>query len=109
MKRRGNVFYKGHLAGELGQQEDGQFVFFYHPEYMQAPSVSPVSLTLPLQKEAYVAKELFPFFCGLLAEGVLKDLQCRQLKIDETDLFGRLLKTAGSETIGAVTIEETLS
>ena len=109
MKRCGKVFYKGAFAGELGEQEDGQFIFFYHSEYMLAPSASPVSLTLPLQKDAYVAKELFPFFCGLLAEGVLKDLQCRQLKIDENDVFGRLLKTAGSEIIGAVTIEEIAS
>ena len=106
MKRRGKVFCKGRLAGELGETEEGKFVFSYNQGYLVQPSVRPVSLTLPLREEPYTADRLFPFFYGLLAEGVLKEFQCRDLKIDETDAFGRLLKTAGGETIGDVTVTE---
>ncbi|TXI79864.1 MAG: phosphatidylinositol kinase [Cupriavidus sp.] len=106
MKRRGKVFCKGALAGELGETESGEYVFAYDQAYLADPSARSVSLTLPLREEPYTAKRLFPFFAGLLAEGVLKELQCRELKIDESDAFGRLLKTAGSETIGDVTVRE---
>jgi len=106
VKRKGRVFCKGQLAGELGETDQGTFVFAYHSGYLNSPSARPVSLTLPLQQNAYTAEHLFPFFHGLLAEGVLKELQCRDLRIDEADAFGRLLKTAGSETIGDVTVTE---
>jgi len=48
---------------------------------------------------------LFSFFSGLLSEGINKDIQCRLLKIDENDDFTRLLKTAGEDTIGAITVK----
>jgi serine/threonine-protein kinase HipA len=50
--------------------------------------------------------QLFPFFYGILSEGVNKDIQCRLLKIDEQDDFTRLLETAGEDTIGAITIKK---
>jgi serine/threonine-protein kinase HipA len=52
---------------------------------------------------------LFPFFSGLLAEGNLKDLQCRLYRIDPNDDFTRLLKTTRYDVIGAVTVEEVVS
>ncbi len=106
MNRRGQVYCKGKYAGEITEADDGSFVFTYDPAYLALPLAKAVSLTLPLRKEAYTSKSLFPFFEGLLAEGVLKEIQCRALRIDENDTFGRLLITAGSETIGDVTVTE---
>jgi len=65
-------------------------------------SVPSVSLTLPKRPEPYRSPHLFAFFSGLLAEGVQKDIQCRYLKIDENDDFGRLLRTSKFDCIGAV-------
>lgn len=48
---------------------------------------------------------LFPFFYGLLAEGVQKRLQCRGLKIDENDHFTRLAETCRQGVIGAAYVE----
>lgn len=59
MKRRGKVFCKGRLAGELGETEEGKFVFSYNQGYLVQPSVRPVSLTLPLREEPYTAERLF--------------------------------------------------
>ena len=39
---------------------------------------------------------------GLLAEGAQKERQCRELRIDERDLFTRLLETSAYGAIGAV-------
>ncbi|MCF6358276.1 MAG: HipA N-terminal domain-containing protein, partial [Draconibacterium sp.] len=63
-----------------------------------------ISLTLPKSQKAFQSNHLFPFFFNLLSEGVNKELQCRQLKIDEEDYFGLLLATASKDTIGAITI-----
>jgi len=106
MRRQGRVFCKGQFAGTLGETEQGEYVFAYDRDYLADPQARPVSLTLPLRRESHRSNRLFAFFSGLLAEGVLKELQCRELKVDESDAFGRLLKTAGSETIGDVTVEE---
>lgn len=103
MSRRGKVYCRGKLAGRIEERDDG-YRFVYDTAYLAMEDASPVSLTLPLRSEPYDSRVLFPFFYGLLAEGILKDTQCRTLKLDEDDHFGRLLKTAGSDTIGDVTL-----
>jgi serine/threonine-protein kinase HipA len=40
-----------------------------------------------------------------LSEGVNKNIQCRLLKIDENDHFGRLLLTAQDDNIGSITVK----
>jgi serine/threonine-protein kinase HipA len=42
----------------------------------------------------------------MLAEGSAKTIQCKAFRIDENDLFTRLLKTTQSNTIGSITIKE---
>ena len=105
MSRKGKVYCGGKLAGRIEEAPDG-YRFTYDAGYLASPGTRPISLTLPKRAESYTAKVLFPFFFGLLAEGILKDTQCRKLKLDEHDHFGRLLKTAHSDTVGAVTIVE---
>ncbi len=109
MSRFGNVFYADTLAGCIEQHDDGRFRFTYRPEYLARIGARPVSLTLPLRAEPFESQVLFPFFSGLLAEGNLKELQCRLHRIDPDDDFTRLLKTTRHDVIGAVTIEEELT
>ena len=103
--KRGVVFFNGIKAGIIERTNGMQYVFEYDDSYFSHPNLPAISLTLPKTQVRYEADELFPFFCGLLAEGVNKDIQCRLLKIDEEDDFTRLLKTSGSDTIGAITIK----
>ncbi len=105
MNRKGVVFCKCKRAGRIEETVDG-YQFVYDTHYLASPDAHAISLTLPKQLEPYSSRVLFPFFYGLLAEGVLKESQCRQLRIDENDHFGRLLKTAHSDTIGDVTVVE---
>ena len=104
MNRSGKVFCQGRLAGRIEERPEG-YCFAYDAAYLVLEDARLVSLTLPLRPEPYDSPVLFPFFYGLLAEGILKDTQCRTLKLDENDHFGRLLRTAGSDTIGDVTVE----
>ena len=105
MSRSGKVYCTGTLSGRIEEITDG-YRFTYDSGCLASPGTRPISLTLPKRSEPYTSKVLFPFFFGLLAEGVLKETQCRKLKLDENDHFGRLLKTAHSDTIGAITVVE---
>ena len=99
----GYVYDGDTLAGELGF--DGEvYSFVYDENFLKERQA--ISLTLPKQKEPFVSTSLHPFFANLLAEGNLKKLQCKKLKIDENDEFTRLLKTATDDTIGTITIRE---
>lgn len=102
---RGAVYNNGELAGYLNKTAEGQFSFSYDPAYYKDSSKPAISLTLPKTQPVHTSNYLFAFFQGLLAEGVNKDIQCRILKIDEQDDFTRLLRTAGEDTIGAITIQ----
>lgn len=107
MSRNGKVYCGGTLAGRIEEVSDG-YRFTYDSGYLASSGTRPISLTLPKRPEPFTSKILFPFFFGLLAEGILKETQCRKLKLDENDHFGRLLKTAHSDTIGDVTVVEEL-
>ncbi len=105
MTKRGVVYYNNIPAGEI-IRSDSEYVFRYFREYLMDDDLPPLSVSLPKRGDDYFSKHLFPFFFGLLAEGELKNFQCRKLNIDEKDHFTRLLKTAGQNTIGAVTVRE---
>lgn len=105
MNRKAEVYNNGFLAGLIEKTEHGVYVFTYDRAYLNNPETSAISLTLPKTAEAYQSSKLFPFFFGLLSEGVNKQTQCRLLKIDEKDHFSLLLKTASTDTIGSITIK----
>jgi serine/threonine-protein kinase HipA len=102
---KGYVYYNKRLAGILKKVE-GIYIFMYDEQYINDKNTKSISLSLPKNKRQFRSKFLFPFFYGLLTEGVTKQIQCRKLKIDENDFFTRLLKTAGEDTIGCITIKE---
>ncbi len=105
-KQAALVFYGKDLAGRICKDPEGPgsgFEFEYDAAYLQKPGARPISLGLPLQKEKYRSKTLFPFFEGLLPEGWLLELTSQTLKIDPDDKFDLLLHT-GSDTVGAVTV-----
>jgi serine/threonine-protein kinase HipA len=103
---KAGIYNNGILAGYLEKRGPEDYLFTYEDNYWSDTSLPFISLTLPKTQQTWQSTELFPFFAGLLAEGVNKDIQCRLLKIDERDDFTRLLKTAGEDTIGAITVKE---
>lgn len=105
MNRKGIVYCDGKTAGRIEETPNG-YRFTYAADYLATSGTRAISLTLPKRPESYLSKVLFPYFFGMLAEGILKETQCRKLKLDENDHFGRLLKTAHSDAIGAITVVE---
>lgn len=101
---RGLVYYNGTLAGYLEKTNEG-YRFSYENNYQLHPAMPAISLLLPKSAQIYESEKLFPFFEGLLSEGVNKDIQCRLFRIDENDDFTRLLLSSRSDTIGAITVK----
>ena len=71
--RQAHIFYKDQLAGILTENDAG-YEFRYLPEYISHEKAKAVSMTLPLQDKAYTSPVLFPFFDGLIPEGMLQGL-----------------------------------
>lgn len=103
---KAGVYNNGTLAGILEKRANDQYTFTYADEYFFNRDMPAISLSFPKSAKEYEAKELFPFFYGMLSEGINKDIQCRLLKIDEDDDFTRLIKTADEDTIGSITVKE---
>ncbi|WP_041963174.1 HipA N-terminal domain-containing protein [Sulfurospirillum cavolei] len=104
--QEGNVLRNKKQVGVIRRNDEGVYSFQYDEHYLLDKESKPISVNLPLQKEVFQSAYLFPFFYQLLAEGSLKELQCKEHKIDVDDDFSRLLKTAKDDTIGSITIEE---
>jgi serine/threonine-protein kinase HipA len=102
---KAGVFNNGILAGILEKQLNGTYSFEYDEVYLQNDKNPSISLTMPRSIKKHESEKLFAFFFGLLSEGVNKNIQCRLLKIDENDHFGRLLLTAQEDNIGAITLK----
>ena len=99
------VLRNNELVGILAKTDSNSYNFTYDKAWFIDPQKPAVSLTLPKTKKEYNSKHLFPFFFNLLSEGSNLKLQARHYQIDEDDFFSLLLKTAHTDTIGAITIE----
>lgn len=100
--RKAKVLVQGRVAGEISEVEDG-YRFVYFSEYLESEGAKAVSLTLPLQREAYTSTMLFPFFDGLIPEGWLLEVVRKHWGIAERDRFGVLL-VACRDCIGDVQV-----
>lgn len=100
--RTAYVYVRNTFAGVLRETDEG-YSFKYDGGYAANTANAPVSLTLPLRKEEYTSKWLFPFFDGLIPEGWLLNIVTHNWKLDSRDRFGILL-VACKDPIGAVSI-----
>lgn len=103
---KGGVYYNDILAGIIEKKGSDFFLFTYADDYYENQHLPAISLSFPKSRQQFESNGLFPFFYGMLTEGINKDIQCRLLRIDENDDFTRLIKTAGVDTIGAITVKE---
>ena len=101
-----NVYRNDKETGLLQKDDVGVYYFQYSTDYIKNEEALSISVHFPLKEEAFSSDILFPFFFNLLAEGSIKEMQCRELKIDPEDNFTRLIKTTEFNTIGSITLKE---
>lgn len=100
--RQAQIYRKNILAGLL-TEEGGEYTFRYDSDHLTSPKAVAISLTLPLQQEAYTSPVLFPFFDGLIPEGWLLDVALRNTDISVLDRMSLLLLCC-KECIGSVSV-----
>ena len=100
--RQAEIYRKKILAGIL-TEDGGEYRFCYDETYLAREDAQPISLTLPLQTEAFVSPVLFPFFDGLIPEGWLLDVALRNTDISILDRMSLLLLCC-KECIGSVSV-----
>ncbi len=103
--RKVAVYRNKTLVGTLTEESRQSYVFSYDNDWFKDNEKPPLSLTMPKTQQEFHSSYLFPFFFNMLSEGVNKQLQCRQLQIDENDNFSLLSATAQYDTIGAITVK----
>ena len=100
--RQAEIYRKGILAGIL-TEDGGEYRFSYDEVYLANEDAQSVSLTLPLQTEAFVSPILFPFFDCLIPEGWLLDVALRNTDISILDRMSLLLLCC-KDCIGSVSV-----
>lgn len=100
--RQAQIYRKDKLAGIL-TENGGEYTFKYDDSYLNSASPIAISLTLPLQHEAYTSPILFPFFDGLIPEGWLLDVALRNTDISILDRMSLLLLCC-KDCIGSVSV-----
>ncbi|MDY5579728.1 type II toxin-antitoxin system HipA family toxin [Porcincola intestinalis] len=80
-------------------------VFRYDKAWLDREDAIPVSLSLPLQEEAFSSEKTKCFFEGLLPEGFTKRSVARWMHADEHDYL-TMLSGLGQECLGAIQVVE---
>jgi serine/threonine-protein kinase HipA len=100
MARQAKIYFQDQLAGILVEGDNG---YSFHYENLEILNPKPISLTLPLSRDPYHSKVLFPFFDGLIPEGWLLDIGEKHWKLNPRDRFELLINLC-RDTIGAVSV-----
>lgn len=80
-------------------------VFHYDKSWLDREDAIPVSLSLPLQEEAFSPEKTKTYFEGLLPEGFTKRSVARWMHADEQDYL-TMLSGLGQECLGAIQVME---
>ena len=97
-----DVYLHNLLAGHLIQDDGGQMLFDYAPDWLDRPDAVPLSHSLPLRKERFKERLCRGFFEGLLPEKSKRKIAARNLGISAENHF-TMLERIGGECAGAVT------
>lgn len=104
--RKAKIYYDDYLTGHLTEMDDGDYVFEYTPGYVENFEDRPITLTMPVRKEKFIERRLFPFFEGLIPEGWLLNIASKNWKLKKEDRMGLLLACCHN-CIGAVSVQPT--
>lgn len=94
---------KQYCPQKIGVISTNNLTFTYSEEYLLSPNESPISCSLPLQKESFSLEKFRPYFEGLLAEGTTRQALAAKLQLPEEDWLG-MLSVCGKECIGDILI-----
>lgn len=102
--RQANIYYDTHMAGQLTETDDGDYVFQYDSKYIDTYPEQFITFSMLVRTEPYKENRLFPFFEGLIPEGWLLNIATKNWKVNPNDRMGLLLACC-QNCIGAVSVQ----
>ena len=90
-------------VGSIRGESPSDACFAYTGEYRDRPDAAPISLSLPLQEEAFTPTQTKNFFEGLLPEGFTRRTVAQWMHVAEEDYLS-ILHGLGRECLGALCI-----
>ena len=90
-------------VGVITEKNPMEAEFSYLPEYLERADSVPISLSLPLQTEAFSSEQTRNFFDGMLPEGFTRRSVAQWVRADEDDYLS-ILDSLGRECLGAIQI-----
>ncbi len=102
MSRMLDVYLQDKLAGSLEQTDSGDLAFTYDADYLDEASYG-ISLSLPLQNDAFKGSQVKAFFSGLLPDESVRDRLAKYLGLSEKNSFA-LLEAVGGDCAGALVL-----
>lgn len=97
------IKYNNIQAGILKELNTGEYEFVYDESYIQNHPDLFLSFQMPVRKNPYLSKRIFPFFDGLIPEGWLLTIAAESWRINKNDRMGLLLACC-KNAIGAVSV-----
>jgi serine/threonine-protein kinase HipA len=96
------VLVNNHHVGYLLRESSGMIEFRYEQSWLERDHANPVSLSLPLRKDAYRGAPVAAVFENLLPDSdVLRRRVAEKVGADSTDAYG-LLSQIGRDCVGAL-------
>ena len=97
-----DVYLHDSRVGQFTQNDSGELGFLYAPNWLESKAAQPLSMSLPLQVEAFTNIECRGFFGGILPEEEKRERIAKNLGISKKNDFA-MLAEIGGECAGAVT------
>lgn len=97
-----DVYLNSDLAGFLEQKNNGELIFTYDINYLKTAKHG-ISLSLPLQAEAFTGLPVKAFFSGLLPDEIVRVRLAKYLGLSKNNSFA-LLKIVGGDCAGALAL-----
>lgn len=98
---KGEEVITGYIEGN--SSEDA--IFYYAEDYLSRNDPKAISVSLPIQAEAFSARRTKVFFSGMLPEGFMRKTVANNMHVDEDDYLS-ILQCLGKECLGAIRIDE---
>ncbi|MBL4816294.1 MAG: type II toxin-antitoxin system HipA family toxin [Shewanella sp.] len=97
-----DVYMNGYLVGEFTKSTTGSHLFKYAEQWLDTASSRPISLSMPLRKQAYKGDEVYNFFDNLLPDNIeVRNRIVARHNAQSTQAFDLLAKV-GQDSVGAL-------
>lgn len=98
------ISMNGVVIGSLTKTKQSGMIFQYTEDWLSSSQARPLSLSMPLKREAYSGSEVFNYFDNLLPDRKnIRDRVISRFKVESDHPFD-ILSAIGSDCVGAIQV-----